>query len=41
MKQGIHPEYKEIARKLQDELVKQLETFEEPGLVNNRPYLLQ
>ena len=35
-----NPEYKEVAKRLQDELFKQMKQFEEPGLENSRPYAL-
>ncbi|VGO17423.1 Arylsulfatase [Pontiella desulfatans] len=34
------PAYADTAKRLQDELFKQMKKFEEPGLENNRPYVL-
>lgn len=36
-----HPEYSTIARKMQEELLKQLERYDEPGLKASRPYILK
>ncbi|VGO20489.1 sulfatase-like hydrolase/transferase [Pontiella sulfatireligans] len=36
-----NPEYKEIAKRLQDELFVQMEKFKEPGLAMKRPYVTE
>ncbi|MDZ8117628.1 sulfatase-like hydrolase/transferase [Pontiella agarivorans] len=39
--QYTNPEYKEIAKKMQDELFRQMKQYDEPGLKSKRPYVLE